>query len=184
MCSTSTCSLKLPSRNERTYNKSSNCRSVTHFQYRNDVLSFNFCVTQSYGNKQVSLTDAASRSLIKSAHRVIYNVYLCNVYLALFKLFTSTTVESPIMEIFFPVRNCTFSLSVNCLWITNKDCSIWTCPIIDNKFLGHGTGVIWKERIQDNHWHRQKFDQIKNGSPFHIQVHQMSLHNKSANVIF
>ena len=38
------------------------------------------------------MTKAASRSLIKSAHRVI-----CNVYLALFMLFTSTTVESPIM---------------------------------------------------------------------------------------
>ena len=52
-------------------------RSMTHFQYRNDVLFFDFCVNQPYGDESVS-----NRSLIKSAYSVI-----CNVDVALFKLF-------------------------------------------------------------------------------------------------
>ena len=100
--STSTCSLKLASRIERTYTKLFLSRSMIHFQYRNDVLFFDFCVSQSYGDKSVSLTDQATRSLVKSAHSVI-----CDVYLALFMLFTSTTAESPIMENLFSVKICT-----------------------------------------------------------------------------
>ena len=82
----STCSLKFPSQMELTYNKTFICRSMTHFQYRNDVLSFDFCANQSYDDKG-SLT-----KFKQSAHRVI-----CNLYPALFMLFTSTKVESPIM---------------------------------------------------------------------------------------
>ena len=109
---------------ERTYNKTFICISMTHFRYRNDVLFFYFCVSQSCGDKLVSLTDAASRSLIESAHRVI-----CNMCLVLFVLFTSTTAEYPIMENLFSVRICTSSEpSINCPSITNKDCSLWSCP--------------------------------------------------------
>ena len=74
---------------KRTYNKT---RLVTHFQCKNDVLSFDFCVSQSNNDKLALLTEVASRSLIKSVHRV-----LSNMYLALFMLFTCTTAESPIM---------------------------------------------------------------------------------------
>ena len=74
---------------KRTYNKT---RLVTPFQCKNDVLSFDFCVSQSNNDKLALLSEVASRSLIKSVHRV-----LCNMYLALFMLFTSTTAEGPIM---------------------------------------------------------------------------------------
>ena len=108
--STSTCSLKLPSRMERTYNKTFISRSITHFQYKNDILFFDFCVSQSYFDILVSLTDAAARCLIKSAHSII-----CNVYLPLFILFTFTTAERPIMENLFSVRICTSpEPSINC----------------------------------------------------------------------
>ena len=43
--------------------------------------------------------DATSRNLIKSAHKVI-----CNVYLAVFMLVTSTAAESSIMENLFSVE--------------------------------------------------------------------------------
>ena len=66
---------KLASQIERMYIKTFICRSVTHSQNRNDVLSFGFSVSQSYDNKSASLTDVASQSLIKIAHRVISNVY-------------------------------------------------------------------------------------------------------------
>ena len=52
-------------------------RLMTHFQYRNDVLFFDFCVNQSHGDDSVS-----NPSLIKSAYSVI-----CIVDVALFKLF-------------------------------------------------------------------------------------------------
>ena len=122
MCSASTCSLKLPSRIEWMYNKTFIWRSVTQFHYRIDVLSFNICVSQSCCDKSVSLTDTASRSLIKSSHRVI-----CNVYLAPFMLFTSLTAKSPVMENLLSVRICTSpEPSINCPWISNKNCSIWS----------------------------------------------------------
>ena len=97
---------------------------MTHFQYENDGLSFDFCVSQSYDDKSASLTDAASRSLITSTRRVI-----CNVNLTRFMLFMTTTAESPVMENLFSVRIWTSpELLINCPWITNKDCSIWNCP--------------------------------------------------------
>ena len=82
-------------------------------------LSLDFCVSQSYDEKSVSLTGAAS-----SAHRVISDVYL-----ALMTLFLSTIAESPIMENLCSVRIYTSPQpSINCPWITNKYWSIWSCP--------------------------------------------------------
>ena len=144
MYNTSTCSLKLRSRMQRTYNKTFISRSVTHFQYRNDVLFFDFCVSYSYGDKLVSLTDAASWSLIKSALSVI-----CNVYLALVMLFTSTAAESPIMENLFLVRICTSpEPSINCPWITNKDCSIWSCPNMGKYWEKISGGRNWSSLVR------------------------------------
>ena len=63
------------------------------------------------------------RSLIKSTHRVI-----CNVYLALLTLFSSTTAEGSIMENLCSVRIYTSpEPSINFPWITNKECSMESC---------------------------------------------------------
>ena len=142
---------------------------MTHFQYRNDV-SFGFCVSQSHGDKSVSLTYAASRSLIKSAHRVTWNVYL-----ALFMLFTSTTTESPIMENLFSVRICTSpEPSINCPWITNNDWSIWSC--LNMRKYGEKIS-LWQNwsslvRAYTDWWLTSTgvWPGCKT-SPFHIQMH-------------
>ena len=149
---------------ERTYNKTFICRSMTHFQYRNVVSSFDFCVSQSYGYKFVSLTDAASRNLTKSTHRVI-----CNVYQSPFTLFTPATAESPVMENLFSVRICTSpESSINCPWISNKDCSMWS-------FLKS----VYRLITDIN----KSLTRIYDCSPFHIQMYRMSLHIKSDNLI-
>ena len=133
---------------------------MTHFQYRNDVLSLDLCVSQSFGDKSVSLTDAASWSLIKSAHRAIWNVYQ-----ALFMLFTSTTAESPIMENLFSVRIFTNpEHSINYSWITNKDCTaqyefVQRWENIEKNFLGDKTGVLCLEHILADDWYQREFDQ-------------------------
>ena len=79
----------------------------------NDVLLFDFCVSQSYGDKLVSLMDAASQSLMKSTHSVI-----CNVHPALFMLFKSTTAESPVTENLFSLRICTTPENLNQLSVS------------------------------------------------------------------
>ena len=120
MYSTLAYSLKLPSRMKRTYSKTSTCRLMTHFQYRNNALPFSFCVSQSYG-KSISLSDATSRSLIKSAHWIKYfsgSLYIIHVY---------NCRKSYHGELFLVRISTNPEPSINCPLTTNRDCSIWNC---------------------------------------------------------
>ena len=129
--STSTFSLKLTSQMKRTYNKT---RLMTPFQCKNDALSFDFCVSQSNDDKSALLAEAASRSLIKSVYRV-----LCNMYLALFMLFTSTNAESPIMVLALNPRSRVHELSIKLLSMKLSEDG----KILRKKFLGELTEVLW-----------------------------------------
>ena len=117
---TSICSLKSPSRIERMYIKMSNSKSITSFQYKQELLAFDFCSSQLYGDISVGVSGIVSSSSLKREHNVI-----CKVYLALLMLLTSTTEDSPIIENWFSLRisNNPDPL-INCPCITNKHCSM------------------------------------------------------------
>ena len=93
---TSICSLKSPSRIERMYIKMSNSKSITSFQYKQELLAFDFCSSQLYGDMSVGVPGIASSSSLKREHNVI-----CKVYLALLMLLTE---DSPIIENWFSLE--------------------------------------------------------------------------------
>ena len=144
-------------------------RSMTHFQYRNDVLSFDFCVSQSYDDKD-SLTKFNKKCTQSDLQCVSSSLYVIHVYDSR-KSYHGTSPEP----------------SINWPWVTNKDYSIWSCP----KMGKYWEKNFWVTKLEffGKSVHRlitdinKSLTRIQDCSLFHIQMHQMSLHIKSANLI-